>query len=256
MIKIGVLTGPTLSEIDQEILHPILNDQNISVEIYLINSSPSLSFKKKIKKNIKRGRGGYILVMGLQKLFSKSKNNVLTKRYCQEKDIPFLETDKPYSIKTINTLKKYNLDVLILLGGYGIIKKPLLRLCPNGILSYHGGDMRKYRGMPSGFWELYNGETEMGITVQKLAVGLDKGIPIEEKNINILKNDTLKSLTKKVLNEKKEMMHSAILKISDENFKPTVISTFGKIYTLPNLKQWLNLQFKIIARKSKYLFLK
>ena len=51
--------------------------------------------------------------------------------------------------------------------------------------------MRKYRGMPPGLWELYHGEREMGITVQKLAAGLDCGVPIEEKHIPIYPNDTL-----------------------------------------------------------------
>lgn len=39
------------------------------------------------------------------------------------------------------------------------------------MLSYHHGDMRRYRGQPPGFWELYNGEREIGVTVQRLAAG-------------------------------------------------------------------------------------
>ena len=35
--------------------------------------------------------------------------------------------------------------------------------------------------MPPAFWELYNGEKEMGLTVQKLSVNLDSGSPLVEK---------------------------------------------------------------------------
>ena len=36
----------------------------------------------------------------------------------------------------------------VLLGGFGIVKEPLLSLASQGILSYHHGNMRKYRGQP------------------------------------------------------------------------------------------------------------
>ncbi len=57
--------------------------------------------------------------------------------------------------------------------------------------------MRKYRGMPPIFWELYNNEQEIGITVQKLDTRLDARIPIVEKKITIDHNDSYKSLKKK-----------------------------------------------------------
>ena len=54
------------------------------------------------------------------------------------------------------------IDVLCLIEGYGIIKRPLLEITNFGVFSYHHGDMKFYRGMLPAFWELYNGETRMG----------------------------------------------------------------------------------------------
>ena len=53
-------------------------------------------------------------------------------------------------------------DVLLRIGGFGIVKEPLLSLCRAGVLSYHHGDMRRYRGQPPAFWELYHGERSIG----------------------------------------------------------------------------------------------
>ena len=122
-------------------------------------------------------------------------------------------------------------------------------MAPKGILSYHHGNMRKYRGQPVGFWELYNGETEMGVTVQRLAAGIDKGTPIVEKVIPIEENDDVNSLRNRALMSSTTMMHEAVQLLSDPSFSPNEIRVFGPIYTLPNLRQYLRLKFKLFFRK-------
>jgi methionyl-tRNA formyltransferase len=136
-----------------------------------------------------------------------------------------------------------------LTGGYGIIKEPILSIPPFGILSYHHGDMRKYRGQPPAFWELYNNEKEMGITVQILNSGLDCGIPVVEKTVEIRKNDTLKMLFNRAMKESESMMHEALKMLENPGFHPAKIESFGKVYTLPDLGQWLKLNIKGLLRR-------
>ena len=138
---------------------------------------------------------------------------------------------------------------MVMLGGFGIVKEPLLSLAPNGILSYHHGDMRKYRGQPVGFWELYHNEKEMGVTVQRLAAGIDKGTPIVEKTVPIEKNDNVKKLSERAILSSIDMMHEALTQIQRSDFRPATIDHFGPIYTIPNLRQYILLQLKLIFRK-------
>lgn len=105
------------------------------------------------------------------------------------------------------------MDVLILIGGFGIIKEQLLTITPLGVLAYHHGNMRKYRGIPPAFWELYNNEMEMGVTIQVLAPGLDCGIPIEEKSIEIRPKDSYKSLKNRAFKESENLMYDALRKL-------------------------------------------
>ena len=63
--------------------------------------------------------------------------------------------------------------------------------------------------LPS-FWELYDGENEMEITVQWLSKELDCGIPIIEKTILILHSDDLDSLMSRAFLESYSMMREAI----------------------------------------------
>ena len=172
-----------------------------------------------------------------------------SKSYFESIGVPCLATHEPYSETTILKLKEWQPDVMVMLGGFGIVKEPLLSLAPQGILSYHHGDMRKYRGQPVGFWELYNGEKEMGVTVQKLAAGIDKGIPVVEKVVPIEKNDSVKSLCARAMNASTNMMYEALQLIESPSFIPKEIREFGPIYTLPNLRQFILLKIKLFLRK-------
>ena len=141
---------------------------------------------------------------------------------------------------------------MILIGGFGIIRKPLLNITRNGVISYHHGDMRKYRGQPPAFWELYNGEEEMGVTVQRMSVGLDCGEPIVEKAVPIRYSDTLNSLKKRAFEESIGMMYQAISLLERDGFTPGKTINLGRVYTIPNLRQWLILNMKIAYRLIRH----
>lgn len=250
-MKVGLLTSNSLSDFRLNTLRPIIEDNTFSIEVAIVDNRPRKSIKQKLKKNIRLGRGGYILIMALNSIFSKKEHSVSTRVFCANNGIDVIETKEPYSSETIEGIRKYNLDVFLLIGGFGIIKEPLLSLTPLGVLSYHHGNMREYRGMPPALWELYNNEKEMGVTVQVLAPGLDCGIPVEEKFIEILPKDNLESLRKRAFKVSENMMYDALRKLSSPDYKPNKIEKLGKVYTLPNLRQWITLNIKILSRKLR-----
>lgn len=251
-MNIGILTTECLSDFGYKILLPILNDDSFSVKLAVIDKRPGKTVVQKIKKNIRRGRGGYIFIMAIKKIIaSKKQKTINIKNICIENKINVIETKEPYSNITLNTIKEYNLDVLLLLSGFGIIKEPLLSIATMGVLSYHHGNMRKYRGMPPAFWELYNDEKEVGVTVQILSAGLDCGLPIEERSIKIYKKDSLSSLRSRLYEESADMMYKALLKLYRQDYVSGKIDEYGKVYTLPNFRQWIYLYIKTTGRKLK-----
>jgi folate-dependent phosphoribosylglycinamide formyltransferase PurN len=243
-MKIALLTSHHLSEFRIATLLPILKDIRFSIDVAIIDDRPGKTILEKIRSNLKKGRGGYVLVMAFQKVFGKKEITTDTDKFCSEHGISVYNTHDIYSPETIEYLRNKNSDILLLIDGFGIIKEPLLGVAPHGILSYHHGDMRKYRGQPPAFWELYNGDKEMGITVQILTDGLDCGIPVVEKTIAINRGDTLKTLTVRAYRESIPMMYEALLKIVKGDKLPDKIETPGKIYTIPNLRQWMKFNVK------------
>lgn len=247
-MRIGILCGTTLDTFQQEVIKPILADSSIEVATALIDCRPKPSAKKRFLKNLKRGRGGYMLVMLFKSQFAKKRPSVPSSAFFGTNGVSCIETKQPYSEEVIKQLQGLRIDTMVMLGGFGIVKEPLLSLAPNGILSYHHGDMRKYRGQPVGFWELYHNETEMGVTVQRLSAGIDKGTPIVEKTVHIEKKDDVATLRERALRDSIPMMHEALLKIQSPEFSPAVIHEYGPIYTLPNLRQYLLLRLKLVFK--------
>lgn len=247
-MKIAILCGIGLDSFQQKVLQPIMDDPTIDIVGALVDCRPRPSLKKRFLKNLKRGRGGYIIVMLFKSRRVKKKPSTDARAFFSSHEVQCIETHAPYSEEVACKLKSLLPEALVMLGGFGIVKEPLLSLAPKGILSYHHGDMRKYRGQPVGFWELYNNETEMGVTVQRLSAGIDKGIPIVEKTIPIENIDNVTSLRERALHESTPMMHEALQKIQNPDFSPSIVEKYGPIYTIPNLRQYLLLKLKCLFR--------
>lgn len=72
-------------------------------------------------------------------------------------------------------VREHRCDVVIK-AGMGLVENPEASGAPLGMLSYHHGDPSCYRGRPAGFWEMMNGESTMGMMVQRLNDKLDAGV--------------------------------------------------------------------------------
>ena len=105
-------------------------------------------------------------------------------------EISCLTTKKGYAEyfdkKDIESIKPYNLD-FILRFGFGIIKGEILDAAKYGVWSYHHDDDRKYRGVPTGFWEIMFGDPVNAAILQRLTNKLDSGLILRKayfKTIN------------------------------------------------------------------------
>ena len=65
-------------------------------------------------------------------------------------------------------------DLGVIYGG-PILKAELFDLPAQGTLGIHHGRVPQYRGKKTTFWEMYNGETGAGVTIQRVSAGLDRG---------------------------------------------------------------------------------
>jgi methionyl-tRNA formyltransferase len=246
-----LLLPPALDGFQNAVLEAVRGPGRHELAGAVVDARPGKPLRERLRQNLRRGRGGYVLIMAAQLLRRRRMDQqaVPAPGWCRQHDIPVLEATEPYSPETAAWIARLQPDVLALLGGFGIVKQPLLSVAPLGVLSYHHGDMRRYRGMPPGLWELYHGEREMGVTVQRLSGALDAGEPILERAVAISLDDTVGLLRARALAESTDMLALALDRLADPGFEPEQIESYGPVYTLPNLRQWLVLQGRLAARR-------
>lgn len=77
-----------------------------------------------------------------------------------------------------------------------ILREEILALPPRGTLNCHAGALPFYRGRNPLTWALINGETEFGITVHWVDLGIDTGDIVRQIKVPITATDTYATLLK------------------------------------------------------------
>ncbi len=115
--------------------------------------------------------------------------------------------------KLISTLKKNEIKMVFLAGFMKILSKSFLKKFKGKILNIHPSLLPKYKGLNTHKRALDNNEKYSGCTVHFVNSKLDSGKIILQKKVKILKNETEKTLAKKILVEEHKLYPKAILKI-------------------------------------------
>ena len=250
-MNVGILTTEVIREHKLNVIQGILKQEKFTVNGVYIDCKKPLSIKEKLLKNIRRGRGFYTVVMMFNKHF-KNNDKTYNVKEIFKRDITYF-IENLYSDTTIKIFQDNAHDVLVLIDGYGIIKEPILSVAPNGILSYHHGNIRKYRGMPPLFWEFFHGEKECGATVQRLSKKLDAGEIMAETSVKIDYAKSFESNKQALYKKSEQLIIDALEKVlNDED--GSIPKTFGKVYTLPNFREWIffilkSVKFKLLSGK-------
>ena len=155
---------------------------------------------------------------------------------------PIHKVEKINSNEVVELLKSYDCDVAFHSGGM-IIRKEVLSVPKIGVIGYHHGDIEKYRGPFPAFWELYNNEKEVGVTVQILNPGLDTGPIICKKYFNV-NSEKLKNIQQRIFWETATLGSESITKLKDPTFSPITSYKLGTYRSYPSLIQTLKLIIK------------
>lgn len=125
---------------------------------------------------------------------------------------------------------------LLIRYGFGVIVGDILEAPEQGVLSYHHGDIREYRGRPPGFWEFLAGEDHVGITVQLLTPTLDGGQIASFRKITIRPTDTWGDVKRRLYGDASTpMLTNATQNIESDNITTPPDKELGDLYTIPEL---------------------
>ena len=110
-------------------------------------------------------------------------------------------------------LKNNKIDLICLAGFMKIISKNFIKNFNGKILNIHPSLLPKYKGLNTHQRAINNKEKFSGCTVHYVSTKLDSGKIILQKKVKIKKNETEKSLAKKILAQEHKLYPKAILNI-------------------------------------------
>ena len=158
--------------------------------------------KKKSILNIKLVISDNKYAKGLE--FSKKKK-ISTKviKYVKKRDA---------ENKILKLIKSNKIDLICLAGFMKILSEDFLEKCNLKILNIHPSLLPKYKGLNTHMRVLKNKDKFSGCTVHLVNKNLDAGKIILQKKVRVNKNDTIKSLEKKILRIENKIYPLAIMK--------------------------------------------
>lgn len=108
-----------------------------------------------------------------------------------------LEVFQPVKIRedaSVEYLKKFALDIIIVAAFGQILPKSILDLPKYGCINVHASLLPKYRGAAPIQWAVINGEKVSGVTTMRMDEGLDTGDMILKEEVTLTPNETGGSL--------------------------------------------------------------
>ena len=113
----------------------------------------------------------------------------------------------------LNMLNKKKINFICLAGFMEVLSKKFISKFPGKIINIHPSLLPKYKGLNTHLRVLQNNEKFSGCTVHHVNKHIDAGEIIMQKKIKISKNETVNSLSKKILMEEHKLYPKAISKV-------------------------------------------
>ena len=145
---------------------------------------------------------------------SKAKGLNFAKRFkIQKKIINYSNINKAEN-QILKYLNRNKIHLICLAGFMKVLTAKFIKKFKGKILNIHPSLLPKYKGLNTHQRVLENNEKYSGCTVHYVNTKLDGGKIILQKKIKVYKNDTPKSLAKRILKQEHILYKKAINKVS------------------------------------------
>ena len=169
-LRVGLLTTSRSSKFRQFMEES--STWNFRPDLVLIDPPTPVPFRRRVRNRLRR------LYPATSQAGPSSPNPVAevradVARFCRALGIPAIEICAN-SAEAVEIVRKYKIDLLVHLGGGGILKHSILEAPALGTLNAHMGLLPPYRGMNVTEWSLWN-DDPVGCTVHLIDRGIDTG---------------------------------------------------------------------------------
>jgi methionyl-tRNA formyltransferase len=158
------------------------------------------------------------------------------KALAMRKGLPVWQPEKARDAKFVEELRRLQPD-LIVVAAYGqILPKSILELPRFGCVNVHASLLPKYRGAAPIQWAILNDESETGVTIMKMDVGLDTGDILAQQTTPICPEDDSETLHNRLAITGAELLVRTIHDYMSGGIQPRPQPTEGVVYA-PKIKK-------------------
>ena len=144
-----------------------------------------------------------------------AKGLIFAKQYKIPTKVYYLKKSSKDEKKILDVLLKKKIKLICLAGFMKILSSSFINKFKGKIVNIHPSLLPKYKGLNTHARVLNNKEKYSGCTVHFVNSKLDSGKIILQKKIKVLKNDTAKTLQKRILKEEHKIYPKALQMIID-----------------------------------------
>ena len=120
------------------------------------------------------------------------------KRLAGELGIPVMQPEKLRQSEAMDQLRLWNPDLIVVAAFGQILRKDVLELPPFGCINVHASLLPRWRGAAPINAAILYWDEETGVTIMKMAVGLDTGPILNQRSIRLTPEDTAGSVFEKL----------------------------------------------------------
>ena len=139
----------------------------------------------------------------------------------QEYDIPVYQPQKVRDEETVQMIREYHPDVIVVAAYGQILPESILNIPAYGCINIHASLLPKYRGAAPIERAILDGEQVTGVTTMYMEKGLDTGDMIDKVEVKIEADDTGATLHDKLAKAGANLIVKTLSKIQDGTVKRT-----------------------------------
>ncbi len=164
----------TCGELGFEVANRLVREAGI--DVVAVFRSPwlrrKLTLRQKFRHVIRTQGIGGLFHVARARMFPESAPVTETAKL--EPAVSLVDVDDFHATPARQKLRELRSDLGVVVGTY-ILREGVYDIPRLGSINLHSGKTPQYRGSAPAFWEMYNGETEIGITIHRVAAALDAG---------------------------------------------------------------------------------
>jgi methionyl-tRNA formyltransferase len=152
--------------------------------------------------------------------------------------VPYEKISNPNAAEFVESVRKRSADLIVSVACPYILKETLLAMPPRGCVNIHHAPLPRYRGMMPTFWQMFQGEKTVGVTVHFMASKVDEGEALLQDRLAIEPGETLDHLIRRSKRHGAHCIAKVLRQIESNSHVPLPLDRSKSSYfTFPTVAQ-------------------